>query len=172
VQALLLFVRSQSIPKLVWRQRGSRRTFVEIDPGPLIQRIWQAHRSQPTEQSLLSFTLALDGTPDGAPDARYLSGRQKARAGVFDFTFEQSGEVKVTLRGETAWQQLGTPRRPTRPIGMLRPWKPIRVLLNGRLSSYSGQHYVLREYHLVLCRDPAPDQLPPAKLVDLQADLM
>ena len=72
---------------------------------------------------------------------------------------------------DLAWVRRNLPRSRTRQIALLRPWKPVRVLLNGRSATYSGQYYLLREYHLALCTGPVPDQLEPPRFVDLQADL-
>ena len=91
---------------------------------------------------------------------------------VFDFQFAEMDEVRVTLRAERCWQQLGIPRRRTHQVASLRPWRPVRVLLNGRHSSTAGQYYSLVEYGLVLCVEPAPDEVGEARLVDLQADLL
>lgn len=66
---------------------------------------------------------------------------------------------------------LGTPRRKDRRLALLKPWTLVKVLLNGRAASYSGQYYNVVEYRLLLRHGPAPLELPAAKVIDLQAAL-
>jgi len=116
--------------------------------------------------------LQQDGSATDAPSIRPVQGQQKAFIGVFDVSFTSPDRVKVTLREEECARHLGTPHHRTRQIALLRPWKPLRVLLNGRCGSYSGQYYVLKEYHLVLCTGLTPERFGPTRCLDLQADLM
>jgi hypothetical protein len=142
---------------------------VPIDVELLIKTTWLGNQSNTVEQATVELSLHPDGLSKNAIHS--VQGRQKAYIGVFDVAFVSDGTVEVMLREEECLHQLGNPRRPSHRIALLRPWKPIRVLLNGRSASHSGQHYHLHEYHLALCTDPAPDHLERARFLDLQADL-
>ncbi len=97
--------------------------------------------------------------------------RDAPKVGVFDIALVAPDKVEVTLLEEACRQKLGAPSRATRQIALLRPWQAVRVLLNGRHSSYSGQTYYVREYHLTLCAEPVPTPLDPPREIDLQTDL-
>ena len=170
--SIVLLTRSLCIPKREWREPSGRRTLLPIDIDPLLKSIWQANQPELPEQGSLVVSLQPDGSTAEAPSIRPLQGQKKALIGVFDFSFVTHNSVRVILREEACASQLGTPRRPTRQIGLLRPWKPVRVLLNGRSTSYSGQYYLLREYHLALCNEPVPDRIEATRFVNLQADLL
>jgi hypothetical protein len=117
-----------------------------------------------------SFLVEL-GSASDLPSIRPMQGQQKTLIGVFAVSFVSADLVRVTLRGEECARTVGSPRRRTRQIALLRPWEPVRVLLNGRFGGFSGQHYFLREYHLALCSGPVPERVEAPRLVDLQADL-
>jgi len=169
---VVVLKRGLSIPKQVWREQSSLRTLGPIEVESLIKNAWQENRSKSAEQGFIELSLRLDGSSENAPSLHMIQGPQKAFIGVFDVSFCSTDKVQVTIREEACSSQLGTPRRRTRQIGLLQPWKPIRVLLNGRYGSSSGQYYLLQEYHLALCTEPAPDKLKLTRFVDLQADLM
>ena len=170
--AIVLLKRSLSIPKHEWCERSCNRTLLTIDIEPLIKNIWRASRPDMPEQSFVELCLQADGSQKNPASIHSIQGQQKAFIGDFGFSFVSSDRVKVMLREDKCSRQLGTPRRRARQISLLRPWKPVRVLLNGRAASSSGQHYILQEYHLALCDEPMPDLLDAARFVDLQADLM
>jgi hypothetical protein len=169
---IVLLKRSLSMPKEVWREPACPRTLGQIDVEPLIKYAWRASQLERSEQGSIELSLRPDGSSEYAPSIHVIQGKQKAFIGVFDVTFVTTDRVKVTLSEEECSRQLGIPRRRTRQIGLLRPWKPIRVLVNGRSASYSGQYYYLQEYHFALCMEPTANRLGPTRLVDLQADLM
>jgi hypothetical protein len=170
--SILVLKRSLFVSKHEWRQDACHRTLIPIDVEHLLKSTWQGSQSQLPEQGSLELSLRTDGSPENAPSIHSIQGQQKAFIGVFDFSFMEGGKVKVMLREEQCSRQLGTPRRRTRQIALLRPWKPVRVLLNGRYASNSGQHYILQEYHFALCNEPAPARLETTRFVDLQADIM
>ena len=166
---IVVLTRGISMPKDLWRSPGRQRTLAPIDAESLIMSVYGAY---PQRDAILSMSLNPDGSPIGPPSIREMQqGTQKGYAGVFDLSIEANGEVRVTLRDEDCLRQLGIPRRGTRQIGTLRTWRPLRILLNGRMSDYSGQIYIVREYHLVLCNEPVPALLEPERFVDLQEDL-
>jgi hypothetical protein len=142
-----------------------------IEVAHLLTSAWKANQAAAYEKGSIVISLQWDGSSKSAPSVHPIQGEEKGFIGVFDVSFLLPDRVNVTLREEECSRQIGFPKRRTRQTALLRPWKPVRVLLNGRSSSYSGQHYLLREYHLALCTDPTPDDLGPTQLVDLQADL-
>lgn len=170
--AVVLLERSSVIPKSVWRSSTGSRRFTTVEVSQVIAGTWKSHRQQvEAEAAVIVVPLQLDGSAKEAPRICAIQGGQKAYIGVFDVSFVSTELVKVTLREEECGRRLGLPSRPTREIALLRPWRPVRVLLNGRSASYSGQYYQLLEYHMVLCAGAVPEQLEPTRFVDLQADL-
>lgn len=169
--AIVLLERSSLIPKEVWRDSSCHRTFVPIEVAHLITSAWKSNQPAAAEQGAIVMSLQPDGSAKGPPSVHSIQGEQKDFIGVFDVSFVSTDRVKVTLREEECARKVGSPKRRTRQIALLRPWKPVRVLLNGRYASYSGQHYFLREYHIALCTGSPPDRLEPSRFVDLQADL-
>lgn len=82
------------------------------------------------------------------------------------------GESRVAVwLDEKRCASLGTPRRKGRRLALLKPWSPVKVLLNGRAAYNSGQYYNVVEYRLLLRLGPAPSEMPEAKVIDLQAAL-
>jgi hypothetical protein len=169
--AIVLLERSSLIPKDVWRDSSCHRTFMPIEVSHLITNAWKLNQPTVAEQGSIVMSLQPDGSAKDPPTVHPIQGEQKDFIGVFDVSFVSTDRVKVTLREEECARKVGSPKRRTRQIALLRPWKPVRVLLNGRSASYSGQYYLLREYYLALCTGTAPEQLEPPQFVDLQADL-
>jgi hypothetical protein len=169
--AVVLLERSSVISKKDWRDASSLRTFAPIEVGSLIRNAWEANRSDAAEQGSIVASLMPDGAARSTRAVRGLQIERSELIGVFEVSFLAPDRVKVTLREEACTSRLGSPKRHTRQIALLRPWKPVRVLLNGRSASYSGQYYSLREYHLALCIEPRPERLGPTRIVDLQSDL-
>lgn len=169
--AIVLLERSSLIPKEVWRDPACKRTFMPIEVSHLVTNAWKSSRPATAERGSIVQLLQPDGSAKEPPSVRPLQGGQKEFIGVFDVSFVSPDRAKVTLREEECVRRVGSPRRHTRQIALLRPWQPVRVLLNGRSASYSGQYYLLREYHLALCTGDVPEQLDPPRFVDLQADL-
>lgn len=91
---------------------------------------------------------------------------QSARTGVFRLNWDED-RLHVMLWEEACLSQLGIPRRPTRLLARLEAGRPLRVRLNGRHASYSGQTYTLAEY-LILVEEPSLTE----KLIDLNEDLL
>lgn len=108
-----------------------------------------------------------DGTPTGTRSIQSVQGLRRVSAGLLDLHVVQADEVSVVVRG--SWWR---PRRESFQIALLRPWKPIRLLTNGRQSSYSGQMYFIRDQYLTLCANPIPEDIPTPRLVNLEADLL
>lgn len=169
--ALVLLERCSLAPKEVWRSPSFSRTLTPIQVDRSIINAWQSNWLGCTEQVSVVVSLGEDGSPNGLPFVHPIEGQQKDFIGVFDVSFTSADRVEVILREEQCASKLGSPKRRTRLLAVLRPWKPVRVLLNGRFDGYSGQNYLLLEYHLALCTGGVPDRLEPPRFVDLQADL-
>ena len=169
--AIVLLERSSLTPKDVWRESSCHRTLMPIEVSHLITSAWKSNQPAVAEQGSIVISLQPNGSAKDPPSVHPIQGEQKGFIGVFDVSFVSTDRVKVTLREEECARKVGSPKRRSRQIALLRPWKPVRVLLNGRSASHSGQYYLVREYHLALCTGPVPDQLEPPRFVDLQADL-
>jgi hypothetical protein len=159
------------LSKQAWRDPKCKRTLETIDLESILRDVWQAHWTAAPDRGFLAVTLLADGSPENAALVHPIAERRSGRIGVFDLWYLSPDRVRVTLREEACTHQLGSPRRRTRQIAILQPWKPVRVLLNGRYSSYSGQYYSLLDYYLVLLTESFPLCLQTTRFVDLQADL-
>ena len=85
---------------------------------------------------------------------------------------DAAGKTSVRLDANQLADRIGSPRRADRSLGVLNSWEPLRVIVNGRGSSYSGQLYTVADFHLVLCTEPRPPALAEMRVVDLQTDLL
>jgi hypothetical protein len=152
----VLLERGSIVPKATWRDASHHRTLLPIDVAGLIKSTWRSNQLEVAEQSSIVVPIEMDGDPKDTPSIRPIQGQQKGFIGVFEVSFVSPDEVKVVLREEECARRIGSPKRRTRELALLWPWKPVRVLLNGRYGSYSGQYYLLREYHLDFARTPYP----------------
>lgn len=169
--AIVVLERSSITPKHLWRESSYCRTLAPIEVRHVIRGAWETFQGEAAEQGAIAVSLALDGSAKDNQAVHAIQGQAKSFIGVFEASFISEDRVKVVLREEDCARRTGAPGRHTRQIALLRPWKPIRVLLNGRGADHSGQFYLMLEYHLALCTGPAPDDIGPARLVDLQVDL-
>jgi hypothetical protein len=93
-------------------------------------------------------------------------------AGVFELR-TTGKEIKLRLSQEACSREVHTPRRSSQYVATLQPWEPIRLILNGKADWPSGRLYYLQDYHVVLCgADSCPENLPPVRTFDFQADLI
>lgn len=148
--SVLVVARRLVMTKEEWRERTRERTLPPF--------------------SLVPF-LGEDGSLLVSPDGLRVEERTAFAAPGFIGVFAVRGSFAVELREEACSSLFGSPRRATRRIAVLRPWQPVRVILNGRRANYSGQTYTVGDYHFVLRAGLVPEALAPARLVDLQADL-
>lgn len=169
--AIVVLERSSITPKYLWRESSYCRTLAPIEFRHVIRGAWEAYQREAAEQGGIVVSLALDGSAKDTQAVQTIHGQAKSFIGVFEISFISPDRVKVVLRGEECARRTRAPGHHTRQVALLRPWQPIRVLLNGRGAYHSGQFYLLLEYHLALCIGPAPDDFGPARFVDLQADL-
>lgn len=156
------------MPKPVWRDPATRRTLSPIEIESHVLTGWRAWRGRPRQAGLVELELSLDGSTIEECSAR--AAQPHDFSGVFDFDFDAE-EVAVELKEEACRRELGVPTRVTRRIAILRPWRPVRVLLNGKADYHTQRWYYLREYHLVLCQPPVPESALEVRFVDLQEDL-
>jgi len=82
-------------------------------------------KSPPT--CAIAIDLHPDGSPADAPSVQPLLG-DPVFVGVFAGSVVTHEEVNVTLRKGECIPRLVAPRRPTRPVARLQPWKSLRIL--------------------------------------------
>lgn len=169
--AIVVLERSSITPKHLWRESSYCRTLAPIEVRHVIRGAWETFQCEAAEQGSIAVSLALDGSPKDNQAVHAMQGQARSFVGVFEASFISTDRVKVVLREEECARRIGSPGRHSRQVALLRPWKPIRVLLNGRGVCHSGQFYLLLEYHLALCTGPALGNFGPIRFVDLQADL-
>lgn len=149
---VLIFGRSITISKDLWRRPGIRRTLDTITLEPLVETALRD--PAPT----ISCTLS--------PGGSEITSRSFGPPRALELHFAD-GQAKLRLR-----EQAYTPNRPAQHLATLALWEPVRVVLNGRSADYSGQRYHLEDYHVVLCDPAEREPLEPTRTIDLQADLL
>lgn len=162
--ALIVVSRGVTFSKDEWRRPGMRRTLVAIETRPIAEGLYRG-------LTLGAEPLVCKAELEGTAIARQSVGPLKRHHGVFELAVRDDGTVRLTLREEACSALYGTPRRHTQTVATLAAWRTVRVLLNGRLSSYSGQTYRVHEYCWTLCAGESPEPWPESVTVDLQADL-
>ena len=163
---LLVLKRSIEIPKTVWRLPATRRTLDPFPLAPLLRLLLP--QTIPPQSTLLTAELTPDATGITHQQTRPL--KPIDHTAVFRLTQAQN-TMKVALDSEACRLRLHHPHRPSRHLANFEPYRPLRVLLNGRADWSSGRYYYLRDYHLILFPGPQPTELPPLTTIDLQADL-
>lgn len=141
-----------------------RRTLAAIEAGPMVVGLY---RSLQVGTEPLVCAAELEGTAI----LRQSVGPLQRHQGVFAMAVREDGTVRLTLREEACSALYGTPRRRTQTVATLAAWRTVRVLLNGRYSSYSGQTYLVHEYYWTQCAGAPPERRAEILTVDLQADL-
>lgn len=104
--------------------------------------------------------------PSEAPKLLALRPGQSIRTGVFRLHWEEE-RLHVMLWEEACLSVLGTPRRPTRLLARLEEGRKLRVRLNGRYASTSGQTYTLAEYMVLIGRASLEE-----KFINLDEDIL
>ncbi|MCC6539159.1 MAG: hypothetical protein IT162_16530 [Bryobacterales bacterium] len=158
-RGLLMLWRARTAPKAAWRADAAQHTLPPVNFGEAARAHWRNGAARQVE---------LDS---GAVDEKPLT--DLPRWGLACFSFQPSqaepGCYDMTLEGARLY---GQPRRTRRPLPRLRPGQPVLIRLNERMADYSGQHYRVAEYWLLLGGGEAlPAELAPARVVDLQEDL-
>jgi hypothetical protein len=171
--ALVILKRSVSIPKEQWRLPSARRTLDPITVEPLFLRALREWRSNPICPAIVESDVSLDGGKIHNPVIR--TAKQNDCTGVFLVQFVEHG-VKLRTQEEACRKELNTPRRASRHLATLAFWKPVRVLLNGKIDWHEGvRFYLLQDYHIVLCNDSVDSKrklFSSIQFFDLQADLI
>jgi len=162
--AVIVVSRGVALTKDEWRRPGLRRRLEPLRVGPVVEGLYRG-------LTLGAGPLVCAAELEGAAILRQNSGLLQRHHGVFEIASREDGAVRLRLREEACSALYGTPRRQTQTMATLAPWRTVRVLLNGRLSSYSGQTYRVHEYCWTLCAGEPPERWPEAVTVDLQADL-
>jgi hypothetical protein len=166
--AVVLLRRESMTPKSIWRDASFRRTMHPVEISSTVLSAWTSHHSELVEQGVIAVSLEADGSQSSPGVLHPMQSEHKKILGSLEISFTAPDTVKVILRGDKLH---GVPKRATRQIAVLRPWRPIRILMNGRFDAHSDRFYTLSEYHLALCNDPAVERLPSPRFIDLQADL-
>jgi hypothetical protein len=104
--------------------------------------------------------------PSEAPNLVALRPSQCAYTAVFRLHW-QDDRLHVSLCEEACFSLLGIPRRPTRLLARLDEGHPLRLRLNGRHASTSGQTYTLAEYVLLVGTASLEE-----KFINLDEDLL
>lgn len=145
---LVMIERVLEMDKTAWREAEAKRSFEDVDAGPLL----------------------LEAAREGR--VHWIEEKRPLQLGVFDLRLEGEDRVRVMLVGEACLRLLGTPERRTRQIGLLRPWRALQVRINGRAAYTSGQVYTMREYYLMLVDEEVPVRVGEIRYLDFEADLM
>jgi hypothetical protein len=170
--ALVILKRSVSIPKAKWRLPSTRRTLDHVAVEPLFLRALKEWRSNPISPAIVESEVSLDGGEIQDPVIR--TAKPTDYSGVFLVQFVDRG-VKVRVQEEACRKELHTPSRSSQHLATLAFWKPMRILLNGRVGWSTGSFYLLQDYHIVLCDDSDDSKqslFSEMQLFDLQADLI
>jgi hypothetical protein len=167
---IIILKRSASMPKDIWRLPSTRRTLPTL---ALLESLLNAALLVWTPQDgspmLIESDVAEDGIEVKTGVMRAL--KDEDSAGIFDL--RATGQtVKLRLSQEACRREVYTPRRSSQFLTDLKPWAPIRVIINGKADWPSGRYYYLQDYHVILCEMPRPDGPLPLQTFDFQADLI
>jgi hypothetical protein len=158
------------LPKHEWRLPTTRRTLDSLPMAPLLAHALPVWTRGAPPRAIVEVPIAMDGQPTAIAEVRRAD--PKGHAVVFDLEWT-SGEVNLHLNREACAREVHAPSRESRHLLTLRPWRPMRVLLNGRADFREVRYYFLQDYHVLLCdRSAPPDPMPAARTFDLQADLI
>jgi hypothetical protein len=167
---ILILKRSVSMPKDIWRLPSTHRTLPPlISLESLLDAALLVRTPQDGSPALIESQVAEDGIQVKTEVVRTL--KDNDSAGIFDLRI--TGQ-KVTLRlsQEACRREVYTPRRSSQFLTDLKPWAPVRVILNGKADWSSGRSYYLQDYHVILCDLPRPDGPFAVRTINLQADLL
>lgn len=158
-RGVLVLWLSQTLPKAAWRADATTHGLPPVNFAEAARTHWSTEAARQVD--LVSGTV----------EEKSLA--ELTRWGFACFSFapsdQEPGCYDVTLEGERLY---GQPRRARRPLPRLRPWQTVLIKLNERMADYSGQHYRVAEYWLLLGDgDEMPPQLALVRVVDLQEDL-
>lgn len=157
------------MPKAVWRKPSTCRTLPPLALQPLIDWALQDPQPQNTPANLIESEVAADGSSITNRVSRKL--KEDDSAGVFDFAIAGQ-DVRIRLSEEACLREVYAPRRSSQFLTVLKPWGPIRVILNGKADWHSHRYYYLQDYYVVLCDSVRTHESLPVRTFDLQADLI
>ncbi|MGA3049287.1 MAG: hypothetical protein ABSD67_21835 [Terracidiphilus sp.] len=167
---IIILKRSASMPKDIWRLPSTRRT---LPPLTLLESLLDATLLLRTPQdgspALIESNIAEDGIEANTGAVRTL--KDDDWAGIFELKITGQ-KVGLRLNEEACRREVHTPRRSSQFLTYLKPWEPIRVILNGKADWPSGRYYYLQDYHVILCELPRADGPLLLRTFDLQADLI
>ena len=167
---IIILKRSVSMPKDVWRLPSTRRSLLTLTLSEsLLDAVLLAWTPQDDSRTLIQSDVAEDGIKVKTEAMRTL--KDEDSAGIFDLR-TTGQKVKLRLSQEACRREVYAPRRSSQFLTDLKPWEPIRVILNGKADWHSGRQYYLQDYHVILCDMPRPDGPLLVRTFDFQADLV
>jgi len=169
LRTILFLKRSLLIPKAVWRVPSTCRTLTPLTLEPLVCAALEDTTCESAQASLIEEEVVADGSATQGRVSRRL--KEHDSAAVFDLAVADDS-VKMRLNQEACRREVYTPRRSSQFLAVLKPWEPIRVVLNGKADWPSGRIYYVQDYHVILCGPARSCVLLPVRTFDLQADLV
>jgi hypothetical protein len=170
LSAIVILKRSVSMPKSIWRLPATRRTLPPLaELRSLVDTSLDGWTAEGKAAALIESEISEDGLEVKSRGLRPV--KHQDSAGVFDLTTTDD-QVKLRLSQEACRREVYTPRRSPQYLTTLRPWEPIRVILNGKADWHSDRYYYLQDYHVILCHAARGESLLPVRIFDFQADLI
>lgn len=164
--ALVILKRSVSMSKSQWRSSSTRRTLDPIAIEDFVSSAFAEWQSNPISPAIVESQIKSDDQLDCLPVRK---AEQTESSGVFLLQFVAGG-VRLRISEEGCRKECCRPRQLSQYLTTLEPWKPVRVLLNGKGHTWDDPYYVLQDYHLVLCDNTERKKHAP-QLFDLQINL-
>jgi len=155
--------------KDLWRVSSTCRTLQPLTLEPLVSAALSDTTCEAPPANLIEYEVSADSSAIQSRISRRL--KEHDSAGVFDLAI--AGEaVRMRLSQEACRREVYTPRRSSQFLASLKPWEPIRVILNGKADWSSGRFYYLQDYHVILCSPVGSYVLLTVRTFDFQADLI
>lgn len=170
MSTVILVKRVLWMPKSVWRSAQTRRTLPSMETETLIQSILRRLHKDLKTPALVEVQVSTD---NGEPRIeKILEANCPSSDQLLNFKWNEEGGIDVVLREEGCLRAVGVPRRSTRRIAILQPWRPMRIILNGFFGGYHERWYCLSDRLMILCDHEPPQSLVETHVVDLQGDLV
>ena len=163
---VVILKRSTSMSKSEWRSSSTRRTLDPIAIDPFVSRAFAEWQSNPISPAIVESQIKSDDQLDGL---QVRKAEQTECSGVFLLQFVAGG-VRLRISEEGCHRERCRPRQLSQYLTTLEPWKPVRVLLNGKGNTWDDPYYLMQDYHMVLCDDTERKEHA-TQLFDLQINL-
>src|SRR5262249_27241709 len=130
--------------KSIWRLPSTRRMLPPITQlQPLVDKALHVWTVKHASMVLIEGEISEDGSDVRTRVPRLL--KPYDSAGVFDLSATDE-KVKLRISQEGCRREVHTPRRSSQYLATLRPWEPIRVILNGKADWHSDRYYYLLDH--------------------------